>query len=355
MQQPLPRTWYTDPAIFEHEMAELFGRTWLPFCHGSEVAEPGSFVTGRVVGQEIALVRGRDGALRAFHNVCLHRAHRLLDGSGSLKAVITCPYHAWAYGLDGSLRAVPNGDKVADFDKNAFSLRQVQAATMAGFVMVNLDPEAPPHGGFEGLEDLLLADFPGLPAMRPVRRREAVLQANWKLVIENYLECYHCDTAHPSFGNFDMTTWKHIVGQGWSRQGRVAAGSDDARLGHDDIEGLSAWWQWPGVFWARALGNDSFVAAFHEPLAPDRTRQIRVVYTASGEEGDELRVFNDLFDTVFAEDTSVVESVQRGLSSRGYRGGALIEQDAARAGWSEHGVHHFQDLVRGTIGADRAA
>jgi len=355
MQRPLDRSWYTDPAILEHEMAVLFGRTWLPACHGSEVGAPGSYVTVRCGGQEIAVVRGRDGVLRAFHNVCRHRAHRLLEGSGTLKATITCPYHAWAYGLDGSLRQAPGSATVAAFDKGAFGLRPVAVVEMAGFVLINHHADAAPPEGFDGLEQRLLADFPELPAMRPVRRREAVLQANWKLVIENYLECYHCDTAHPSFGNFDMTTWKHIVGQGWSRQGRVAQGCDDAGIGHDTIEGLSAWWQWPAVFWARALGPDSFVAAFHEPLAVDRTRQIRVVYTASGEESEELRAFNDLFDTVFAEDTSVVESVQRGLRSRGYRGGALMEQDAARAGWSEHGVHHFQDLVRETLGDSRAA
>ncbi len=355
MHRPLPRSWYTDPAVFELEMANLFGRSWLPACHGSEVAAPGSYVAVRVGGEEIVVVRGRDGTLRAFDNVCRHRAHRLLDGAGTLKATITCPYHAWAYGLDGSLRAAPRSDHVACFDKTEFGLRPVQVAEMAGFVMINHDADAPPHGGFDGLEARLLEDFPLLPAMRPVRRREAVLNANWKLVIENYLECYHCDTAHPSFGNFDMTTWKHIVGQGWSRQGRIAPGKDDSTVGHDDIEGLSAWWQWPGVFWARALGPDSFVAAFHEPLSVDRTHQLRVVYTASGEESAELRAFNDLFDTVFAEDTSVVESVQRGLASRGYRGGALVEQAAGRAGWSEHGIHHFQDLIRGTIGNHRAA
>ncbi|MDA0219927.1 MAG: aromatic ring-hydroxylating dioxygenase subunit alpha [Proteobacteria bacterium] len=355
MQRPLPPSWYTDPAIHQREMADLFGRAWLPACHGSEVATAGSYVTLRCGGQEIALVRGRDGLLRAFHNACRHRAHRLLEGAGTLKAVITCPYHAWAYGLDGGLRHAPHSEAVTGFDRNDFGLRPLAVAEMAGFVMVNHDADAAPPDGFAGLEQRLLADFPGLPAMRPVRRRQADLAANWKLIVENYLECYHCDTAHPSFGNFDMTTWKHIVGQGWSRQGRVAQGSRDTDVGHDTIEGLSAWWQWPAVFWARALGPDSFVAAFHEPLGVDRTRQTRVVYTASGEESDELRTFNDLFDTVFAEDTSVVESVQRGLGSMGYRGGALVEQEAARAGWSEHGLHHFQDLIRETLGGNRAA
>ena len=98
------------------------------------------------------------------------------------------------------------------------------------------------------------------------------------------------------------------------------------------------------------MNADTFIAVFHEPLAPGLTRQTRIVYAASGREDTELRQFNELFDEVFQEDTSVVENVQRGLSSHGYRGGALIEQQAARAGWSEHGVHYFQDLVRLAMG-----
>ncbi len=187
--------------------------------------------------------------------------------------------------------------------------------------------------------------------MREVRRRDAVLDANWKTIIENYLECYHCDVAHPSFGNFDLETWKHLVGDGWSRQGRVERETEDSAIDHGDVVGLSAWWQWPNVFWVRAQRADTFMAAFHEPLAPDRIRQIRVVYTASGSEDADLKMFNDLFDDVFQEDVSIVESVQRGLGSRGYSGGALMEQAQARAGWSEHAVHHFQDLVRDAVSA----
>ena len=350
MTKPLPRSWYTDSGHFAAEISAVFGRAWLPAAHTTDLSEPGSYVTARVGGHEIVLVCGRDGEVRAFHNVCQHRAHRLLDGAGRLKATITCPYHAWTYGLDGALRHAPNSDGVSGFDKTCFGLTSIATARFAGFVAVCFDEKATePPAHLRKLEALLLADHPRLPTMRAVRRREAVLDANWKTIIENYLECYHCDVAHPSFGNFDLSTWKHLVGDGWSRQGRVEPGIDDSDVGHGDIVGLSAWWQWPNVFWARAQGADTFVAAFHEPLTPERTRQTRVVYTASGREDADLKTFNDLFDDVFQEDVSVVESVQRGLGSRGYRGGALMEQAEARAGWSEHAVHHFQDLVRDAV------
>lgn len=351
MRVPLPKSWYTDPAVFERERRAIYGRSWLIGCHGSDLAQPGDYVTRRLGGHEIILVKGLDDVVHGFHNVCQHRAHRLLDGKGRLKAAITCPYHAWTYGLDGTLRVAPHTDGLAGFDQACFGLEPVRAASFAGFVMVCFDaaaaePQASPLGA---LEAMLARDHPRLGAMREIYRREAVLAANWKLVIENYLECYHCDVAHPSFGNFDLATWKHIVGAGWSRQGRVAPGVADDAIGHDDMVGLSAWWQWPNIFWARALGADSFVAVSHEPLSPDRTHQTRTVY-ALDEASTELRDFNELFDAVFAEDVAVVENVQQGLASPGYRGGVLVEQSAARAGWSEHAVGHFQDQVRGALG-----
>ncbi len=246
---------------------------------------------------------------------------------------------------------MPNTKKTTGFDASCFGLQPVRTACFAGFIAVCFDDDADqPPANLRGIESLLLGDHPELPAMREVRRREVVLEANWKNIIENYLECYHCNVAHPSFGNFDMSTWKHLVGDGWSRQGRVAPGSNDEDIGQDDIVGLSAWWQWPNIFWARALEADTFVAVFHEPLEPGRTLQTRLIFAASGEEDAALKEFNELFDRVFQEDVSIVESVQRGHASPGYRGGALIEQPAARAGWSEHGIHHFQDLVRGAMG-----
>ena len=352
MRTPLPKSWYTDPEIHRREMAEIHGRSWLIACHGSDLAEPGDYVALPAGGHEIVVLRGLDGVIRGFYNVCQHRAHKLLDdGAGRLKASIACPYHAWTYGLDGSLRVAPQSDEIAGFDRSCFGLEPLRTVMFAGFVMVCHDARAPePKGSALGrLETMLWADHPNLAAMREVYRRDAVLNANWKAVIENYLECYHCEVAHPSFGTFNAGTWKHIVGEGWSRQGRVADGLDDGAIGHDDISGLSAWWQWPNIFWARALDADSFVAVTHEPLAADRTRQVRRVY-AVGEVSPELARFNTLFDEVFREDTAVVENVQRGLASPGYRGGVLVEQEAARAAWSEHGVRHFQDLVKGALG-----
>ena len=350
MTIPLPRSWYLDRTHFETEMAVIFGRAWLPVTHISALSEPGDYLATRVGGQEIIVVCGEDREVRCFYNVCQHRAHPLLEGYGRLRSSITCPYHAWRYTFSGALQHARYTDKVTGFDAQQFGLTSIASTSFAGFIMVCLDDkvgELP--APLRELETRLLADHPSLPFMREVRRREDVLQANWKTIIENYLECYHCNVAHPSFGQFDLNTWKHLVEDGWSRQGRVAGASDDAHIGQEDLIGLSAWWQWPHIFWARAYDSSSFVVTLHEPLAPERTRQTRITYTTSGFEDDNLKAFTDLFDEVFAEDISLVEKVQRGLASPGYRGGRLIRQREARAGWSEHGVEHFQDWVRRSV------
>ena len=154
MQRPLPPSWYTDPAIHQREMADLFGRAWLPACHGSEVATAGSYVTLRCGGQEIALVRGRAGLLRAFHNACRHRAHRLLEGAGTLKALVTCPYHAWAYGLDGTLRNVAGREGFPGFDERAHGLVEVHAQERSGLLFIT-QKEPISAGALEALPDLI--------------------------------------------------------------------------------------------------------------------------------------------------------------------------------------------------------
>ncbi len=115
-------------------MDAIFGRAWLPVAHGTDLAEPGSYLATTAGGRNIFVVRGEDGEIRAFYNVCQHRAHRLLEGVGRLNRTITCPYHAWTYDLQGALRGVPNGKEAAAIDRSCFGLAPVQTALFAGFV-----------------------------------------------------------------------------------------------------------------------------------------------------------------------------------------------------------------------------
>jgi Rieske 2Fe-2S family protein len=196
----LPPRVFHDPAIFDFEQRHLFARTWLCVGRDEDVAQPGTYMLASVAGESVIVVRGHDGAIRGLHNVCRHRGSTLLDadadGADGRVMRLQCPYHAWVYDLDGTLRRAPHTDELVDFDTADNGLVPVRLETWNGFVFVNLDPTAPP------LIDHL-ADLPGAVAAYPIsdvrraRRIEYEVAANWKVIGENYSECYHCPGVHP--------------------------------------------------------------------------------------------------------------------------------------------------------------
>jgi Rieske 2Fe-2S family protein len=178
------------------ELDRIFFKMWLCVSHQDALREPGDFITREVGGESVLLVRDRDGGVGAFYNVCRHRGTRLVDESaGSGIDCIRCPYHAWSYDLDGSLSAAPLMDGVEGFDAADYPLRRVRCDTWQGFVFVCFDADAAPLAE-------ALADFPDVARYRMAELRlgathEYRIDANWKLVCENYGECYHCPTNHP--------------------------------------------------------------------------------------------------------------------------------------------------------------
>ena len=134
---------YTDPTVYDEEKRQIFTRTWQFACHASELASPGDYVAFEIFELPMFVVRDGDHSIRAFHNVCMHRAHLLVEGSGNAKALV-CPYHSWTYELDGRLRRAPNQDKVPGFDPSAICLTAARIENFCGFVFVNLDPDAAP-------------------------------------------------------------------------------------------------------------------------------------------------------------------------------------------------------------------
>ena len=131
----IPARFYTDQNAFEHEKENVFAKSWICVAHSSELANANDYVTREIIGESIVLVRGRDKVLRAFYNVCPHRGHQLLSGEGKAKNVITCPYHAWAFKLDGNLAHARNCENVANFDSDKAQLVQVRLEEYAGFVL----------------------------------------------------------------------------------------------------------------------------------------------------------------------------------------------------------------------------
>jgi phenylpropionate dioxygenase-like ring-hydroxylating dioxygenase large terminal subunit len=191
----LPQALYLRPDVFEADLRLLEDR-WICAGHVSEAAGPGDWFTTELGAQSAIVVRGDDGALRALANVCRHRGSRVCVAQHGQGALLTCPYHAWSYRLDGTLRAareMPGG-----FEPGAFGLKPLPIKVVGGLIFVSFGPAPPPFGGAEAALAAMTALY-GWDSARIAHRRTYAVAANWKLVMENYHECYHCSPAHPEF------------------------------------------------------------------------------------------------------------------------------------------------------------
>ena len=196
----LPASWYSDPAVLRLEQEHIFKRSWQYVGVAGDVAEPGQFFTCRAGDVPIVVLRDREGELRAFVNVCRHRGHEVAKGCGR-RETLQCPYHAWTYDLDGSLRSAPRSDREPGFEAGEWSLLPALVDTWGPLVFVNPDPAASPLAETLGELPRVVRERGLDPAGLEFRgrSRELLVEANWKLVVENYLECYHCPVAHKSF------------------------------------------------------------------------------------------------------------------------------------------------------------
>ena len=191
-----PPGWiYWDPELYARDVAEIFGHMWLCVGHQSRIRDPGEFFVFDVGWESIIVVTDASGVTRAFFNVCRHRGTRIVSESSGKCRGFLCPYHAWNYDLDGSLRAAPMMDDTEGFARGDYPLRQVRLENFMGFLFINLDPDAPPvTESFADFPDLQRFDLPNLER---VGHHDYQVDTNWKLVCENYHECYHCASAHP--------------------------------------------------------------------------------------------------------------------------------------------------------------
>src|SRR2546423_13038683 len=196
-QRTLPRRYYVAAEIYAEEQERIFAQRWVCVGRAAEVGAAGDYVLRSIAGESVIVVRGQDGAVRAFYNVCRHRGTRLCDAArGRLSETIQCPYHAWTYTLDGALSGAPHMNEVAGFDKRDYPLHQIALAEWEGFLFVDLaeQPEplarafAPLAGRFSRFN---------LARLRSGGRIDYEVHANWKLVFQNFSECLHCPTIHP--------------------------------------------------------------------------------------------------------------------------------------------------------------
>jgi len=198
----LPYSWYTDRDVFAAERAGIFAQTWHYVGLVDRVASPGAVMRADLAGMPALLVRGLDGVLRGFHNVCRHRGSVLVREECGVRNTLQCHYHAWTYDLDGSLRAAPRSDRENGFDRGVFGLAPLAVDTWGPFLFAHPRPDALPlHDWLGEMPALVAAAGIDVDTLRLHHRVPYSLHCNWKNAVENFLECYHCAVAHPAFAD----------------------------------------------------------------------------------------------------------------------------------------------------------
>ena len=346
----IPSSLYLDEKIYEQEKQNIFYCNWHYAGHASQLSKTGDYLTASVADERVFIVRCQDETLRGFYNVCRHRAHQLLEGSGNTHNIV-CPYHAWSYALTGELRHARNSEKVPGFDKSEFCLQPVQVDTLCDFVFFNLDLEADSlNNQAPGLEQDLQERLPNLDQMKPLDTftyGPAAMAANWKVVVDNFLECYHCAPAHPDFATlFDMSSYQMETFSNWSRQlGPDTRAKNTAYALAPDSPNRSGafWYLWPTTTINLLPGEPYLLVLSFLPLDHERTSFFGHRYGLS--DNSQVDAQDHYMNTVLGpEDAALCESVQKGLKSQSYDQGRFIV-DPDLSGIAEHAVHQFHRLV----------
>jgi Rieske 2Fe-2S family protein len=344
LRAALPRAVYLDTGVWERERDRVFARRWCLAGRAEDLAEPGDWLRVEHAGESVLLVRDDAGRLRGFYNVCRHRGAQLApsDGPerGHVRSLLRCPYHAWSYGLDGRLRHAP---WVADVDRDAFGLHGVAVDEWGGFVFVHLEP-----GAARPLREQLgavverCARYP-LSELRRGARLEYAVAANWKLLAENYNECYHCGTVHPELCDLVPAFRDGGRDLDWSagiphREGAwtFTATGDSVRRPFDGLDADERTRHKGELVYPNfllSLAAEHVVAFRLLPEGPARTTVVCDFLFHEREiarDGFDPSDVVDFWDVVNRQDWSICESVQRGMSSRAFTGGwfAPMEDDS---------------------------
>ncbi|HEY0754844.1 MAG TPA: aromatic ring-hydroxylating dioxygenase subunit alpha [Ktedonobacteraceae bacterium] len=341
----LPADWYTEPLIFAQEKSRIFRRAWQYVGLVEQVKQEGDFFTCTIGNVPIVVTRDEAGELRAFVNVCRHRGSELvLQACGNHKT-LQCHYHAWTYNLDGTLRTAPGMKDEEGFDKTQFSLHTMQIETWGPFIFATLDKNAAPLTSLlDKLPDLLLATGVNLHSLKRRVRQTYEIQANWKIVVDNYLECYHCPVAHPGFSalidinSYTVSEYEYFSTQG----GPQKAHADPARVPKFNKSGVVTdgffAYLWPNFTLNLYPGPGSLSLNLFLPLSVDKTLAIFDYLFDDAVTQTDQEQFDLFIDQVQREDIVLCESVQRGLASGFFQQGRLMLQ-------RENGLRHFQKLV----------
>jgi Rieske 2Fe-2S family protein len=357
----LPQRCFVSEEVFAKERERIFSAQWLCVGHQSQIANAGDYFVPDVMGESLIVLRDAKNGIRGFHNVCRHRGTRLCEeGSGRLRETIQCPYHAWTYSLDGRLVGAPHMDKVDGFEKAQHSLHAVNLDLWEGFVFVNLAGRPAP---LEKVFASLAGKFThwNLPRLRSAKRIEYDVRANWKLIFENYSECYHCPLVHPQLsklspydssendlfegpflGGFMSITKGHSLtmsGKTCALPVGNAQGEDHHRVFYYSI--------FPNLL--LSLHPDYVMVHQLWPRSPERVTILCDWFFHSDAFGrSDFRPEDaiEFWDTTNRQDWHVCELSQQGIASRAYQPGPYSPRESIPAAWDREYLRALGELNR---------
>jgi len=345
----IPASWYIDGRIAELERLNVFSKTWQLIARTTQLKAPGSFVATQIAGEPIVAVRGTDGILRAFYNVCRHHAAAVVTESCGQASILQCPYHGWKYGLDGTLKGMPEFEGVENFDRADNGLVPIRVETWECFVFVNLAPDACSLNEFLGVLRKRVAPL-GISQLHFFERRTYDIHCNWKVYVDNYLDGgYHVPHLHKGLSS--VLDYKQYTIENEDRyclqSSPMVASGDDATAA--TRKGDRAWyfWQYPNLMINCYQGymDTNYVV----PIDTDHCRVIFDFYFDDISES--RREFNresvNVGNRVQDEDLGICEGVQRGLRSKAYGAGRLSVH-------REAGEHLFHRLLAAELKAPSA-
>ena len=302
--------------MLARERELLFAHAWQYAGHAGQVAQPGSYFTVRAGPVPLVVVRDRDGELRAFLNVCRHRGAEVVSGEGRC-TTLQCHYHAWTYGLDGELRAAPRAED--GFDRSELGLRPALVDTWGRFIFVNADADAAPLAETLGELPALVRDGGiDVDSLTFHHRGHYSLAANWKVAVENYLECYHCAVAHPAFSEV-----VDVSPDSYRLEPHPTFASHHVRL-RDGEGGGQFHLVWPNIKVNIWPGAPNLSIGRLVPISPGQTDGFLDYFFPQDADPRWVKDYLELDDQVGAEDRELVESVQRGIGSRAFERGRLM-------------------------------
>jgi len=345
----LPARAYVAPDFLEVERQAMFYNSWQYVCHIEKLRHAGDYVTFDLQGQSMVAVRDREGVLRAFYNVCRHRGHELAQGEGNLK-VFVCPYHSWGYNLDGTLRGARHSNTIANFESEQSGMIPVQVEEFCSMVFVNLNPQAASLAVQSGdLAQEIQQRAPDLGSLTHAHRLTYRVKANWKIVVDNFLECYHCASTHKDLMSLiDIQNYKVTTYDIYSSQISPAGTTSNSAY---NVEGATVqehllWWLWPNTGLLRYPGGPNWMVWHFIPVDEETTLEtFDFFFPNSPPNAGQMEAIEYVDKILQKEDIDIVESVHRGLKTPVCeKGGRFVVCSGKDQGSSEHGVHHFHGL-----------